>query len=175
MKTSLVILAAGKGTRMKSDLPKVLHRVAHAPLLVHAMRSGASLEPERTVIVAGHGADAVKVAALEEDEDAQVVLQEEQLGTGHAVAQARDALAGFDGTVIVLYGDTPFIRGETLEKMIAARAKHDVVILGFDTIEPGRYGAAGDVWRPAGPDCRIQGCQQRRDRHFAVQQRRYGL
>lgn len=140
METSLVILAAGKGTRMQSDLPKVLHKVAHAPLLVHAMRSGASLAPARTVIVAGHGADAVTKAALEEDESAQVVLQEEQLGTGHAVAQAREALAGFGGTVIVLYGDTPFIRPETLEAMIAARAQHDVVVLGFEAADPARYG-----------------------------------
>lgn len=140
METSLVILAAGKGTRMQSDLPKVLHQVAHAPLLAHAMRSGASLDPARTVVVAGHGADAVTEAAQEENEDAVVVLQEEQLGTGHAVMQAKPALEGFEGTVIVLYGDTPFIRPETLEAMVAARADHDVVVLGFDTPEPGRYG-----------------------------------
>lgn len=140
METSLVILAAGKGTRMQSDLPKVLHQVAHAPLLAHAMRSGASLAPARTVVVAGHGAEAVTEAAQEENEDAVVVLQEEQLGTGHAVMQAKPALEGFQGTVIVLYGDTPFIRPETLEAMVAARADHDVVVLGFDTPEPGRYG-----------------------------------
>ena len=140
METSLVILAAGKGTRMQSDLPKVLHQVAHAPLLAHAMRSGAALEPARTVIIAGHGSEAVVQATEEEDPEAVVVLQEEQLGTGHAVLQAQAALAGFEGTVIVLYGDTPFIRAETLEAMIAARAAHDVVVLGFDTHEPGRYG-----------------------------------
>lgn len=140
MDTSLVILAAGKGTRMKSDLPKVLHKIAHAPLLVHAMRAGAALDPLRTVIVAGHGGEAVGDAAKAENPAAEVVAQTEQLGTGHAVAQARAALEGFDGTVIVLYGDTPFIKPETLQKMIAARAEHDVVILGFDTPEPGRYG-----------------------------------
>ncbi|MGR3803602.1 bifunctional UDP-N-acetylglucosamine diphosphorylase/glucosamine-1-phosphate N-acetyltransferase GlmU [Marinibacterium profundimaris] len=140
METSLVILAAGKGTRMQSDLPKVLHQVAHAPLLAHAMRAGAALQPARTVVVAGHGSDAVAQAADEEDPDATVVLQQEQLGTGHAVLQARAALEGFEGTVIVLYGDTPFIRPETLEAMIAARATHDVIVLGFDTPDPGRYG-----------------------------------
>lgn len=140
METSLVILAAGKGTRMQSDLPKVLHKVAQAPLLVHAMRSGAAVSPQRTVVVAGHGAEAVEQAAKEEDPDTCVVLQNEQLGTGHAVAQARDALAGFDGTVIVLYGDTPFIRPETLDTMIAARDRFDLVVLGFETPEPGRYG-----------------------------------
>ena len=126
MTVNLVILAAGQGTRMKSDLPKVLHEVAGAPLLVHAMAAGAALEPARTVIVAGHGADQVTAAAQAHDPDAQVVIQSEQLGTGHAVAQARDALAGATGDVIVLYGDTPFIRPETLQTMVAARADHAV-------------------------------------------------
>ncbi len=138
MGIALVILAAGQGTRMNSDLPKVLHSLAGAPLVVHAMRSGAMLEPARTVVVAGHGADAVTAAARDHDPDAVVVIQAEQLGTGHAVAQAMPALAGFAGKVIVLYGDTPFIRGETLEAMAGHKA--DVVVLGFHAAEPGRYG-----------------------------------
>ncbi|ALG89875.1 MULTISPECIES: bifunctional UDP-N-acetylglucosamine diphosphorylase/glucosamine-1-phosphate N-acetyltransferase GlmU [Actibacterium] len=147
MATALIILAAGQGTRMKSDLPKVLHPIAHAPLLVHAMKSGAALEPDRTVIVAGHGAEAVEAAARDHDPDVIVVRQDEQLGTGHAVAQARAALEGFDGDVIVLFGDTPFIRPETLAAMAAARDVHDVVVLGFEAADPGRYGRlvmAGD-------------------------------
>jgi bifunctional UDP-N-acetylglucosamine pyrophosphorylase/glucosamine-1-phosphate N-acetyltransferase len=140
MSTALVILAAGMGTRMNSDLPKVLHHVAGAPLLVHAMKSAFALEAEKTVVVAGHGADLVRAAALAYDETAQVVIQSEQLGTAHAVAQAREALAGFAGDVIVLYGDTPFIQPETLEAMIAARAENDVVVLGFEAADPGRYG-----------------------------------
>ncbi|WP_299499236.1 bifunctional UDP-N-acetylglucosamine diphosphorylase/glucosamine-1-phosphate N-acetyltransferase GlmU [uncultured Roseobacter sp.] len=148
MKTALVILAAGKGTRMNSDLPKVLHPLAGAPLFVHAMQAGASLAPEHTVVVAGHGADMVRKAALAYDETAQVVAQTEQLGTAHAAAQARDALAGFDGTMIVLFGDTPFVRAETLDAMMEAQASHDVVILGFEAADPGRYGRlvmAGDT------------------------------
>ena len=140
MKVALILLAAGKGTRMQSDLPKVLHPVAHAPLLEHAMASGAALEPARTVVVAGHGADLVRAAAQAFDEDAVVVVQEEQLGTAHAVAQARDALAGFDGTAIVLYGDTPFVQPETLEAMCAALTNNDVVVLGFEAAVPARYG-----------------------------------
>mgnify|MGYP000268219739 CR=1 FL=1 len=140
MSIALVILAAGKGTRMRSDLPKVLHKVAGAPLLAHAMASGASLSPERTVIVTGHGAEQVKAAAREIDETATCVLQSEQLGTGHAVLQARPALEGFSGDVIVLYGDTPFIRPETLEAMAEARRSHDVVVLGFTAADPGKYG-----------------------------------
>lgn len=147
MATALVILAAGKGTRMKSDLPKVLHEIAGAPLLVHAMKSGAALEPTRTIIVTGHGADQVEEAAKAWDPEAEVVRQSEQLGTAHAVDQARAALSGSDDDVIILYGDTPFIRPETLEKMRAARAGHDVVVLGFEAADPGRYGRlkmAGD-------------------------------
>ncbi|SFB75328.1 bifunctional UDP-N-acetylglucosamine diphosphorylase/glucosamine-1-phosphate N-acetyltransferase GlmU [Tropicimonas isoalkanivorans] len=140
MSTSLVILAAGQGTRMQSDLPKVLHRLAGAPLLHHAMRSGAALEPERTVVVAGHGADRVEAAAREADPDVTVVLQAEQKGTAHAVQQAQLALDGAGGDVIVLYGDTPLIRPETLGAMKEARANHAVVVLGFEAANPGRYG-----------------------------------
>ncbi len=140
MEVALILLAAGKGTRMQSDLPKVLHTVAQAPLLEHAMASGATLSPSRIVVVAGHGADLVRDAAQDFDEEAQVVVQEEQLGTAHAVAQAREALADFDGTAIVLYGDTPFVQPETLEAMCAALTDSDVVVLGFEAADPGRYG-----------------------------------
>ena len=140
MKTSLIILAAGKGTRMNSELPKVLHPIAGDPMLIHAMAAGATLEPVHTVVVAGHGAAEVTAAAQEYDEAATVVVQSEQLGTGHAVAQARDALANFDGTAIVLYGDTPFVSPETLETMMSASEGADVVVLGFEAADPGRYG-----------------------------------
>lgn len=140
MQVSLIILAAGQGTRMNSDLPKVLHKLAAVPLLHHAMAAGRALDPARTVVVAGHGAEAVSRAARDYDEDALIVLQEEQLGTGHAVAQAAAHLAGVEGEVIVLYGDTPFIRPETLEAMLAARKDHAVVVLGFEARDPGRYG-----------------------------------
>lgn len=140
MTTALIILGAGMGTRMNSDLPKVLHKIAGAPMLVHAMKAGASLDPEKTVIVAGHGAEQVTAAAVAWDPDVVTVLQTEQLGTAHAVAQAKDALDGFDGDALVLYGDTPFIQPETLEAMAAARSNHDVVVLGFEAADPGRYG-----------------------------------
>ncbi|SMX36675.1 bifunctional UDP-N-acetylglucosamine diphosphorylase/glucosamine-1-phosphate N-acetyltransferase GlmU [Maliponia aquimaris] len=140
MNSALIVLAAGQGTRMKSDRPKVLHCVAGAPLLWHALRAGAALEPERCVVVAGHGYDAVKAAVEEYDPDISVVLQAEQLGTGHAVAQALPALDGFEGDAYVLYGDTPFISGETLEAMRTARARFDVVVLGFEAADPARYG-----------------------------------
>jgi len=140
MATALVILAAGKGTRMQSDLPKVLHPIGQAPMLAHALRAGQAVTPERTVVVAGHGADDVKSVLSSFNETADVVIQAEQLGTAHAVAQARPALDGFSGDVIVLYGDTPFIRPETLEAMRRARTNADVVVLGFHAEDPARYG-----------------------------------
>lgn len=140
MATALIVLAAGKGTRMMSDLPKVLHPIAGAPLLAHALRAGASIEPAKTVVVAGHGAELVEKAAKDWAENAEVVVQSEQLGTAHAVAQAKLALHGFDGDVIVLYGDTPFISPQTLEEMIAKRQAADVVVLGFEASDPARYG-----------------------------------
>ncbi len=140
MSTALVILAAGKGTRMNSNIPKVLHPIAHTPMLVHAMRAGAVLSPERTVIVTGHASEAVAKVAMAEDESAQITEQVEQLGTAHAVAQARAALEGFEGDVVVLYGDTPFLQPQTLERMIEARAQNDLVILGFNAADPARYG-----------------------------------
>ena len=97
MSTALVILAAGMGTRMKSDLPKVLHPIGQMPMLAHTLRTGAALAPERTVIVAGHGAEAVSRVVQDLDATAEVVLQSEQLGTAHAVDQARSALADFSG------------------------------------------------------------------------------
>jgi len=140
MATALIILAAGQGTRMNSDLPKVLHPLAGAPLFQHALQAGMALDPARIVLIVGHGAAEVKRAAHAIDPDITIVEQTEQLGTGHAALQARAALADFDGDVVVLYGDTPFIRPETLERMAAARAKHDLVVLGFDAADPGRYG-----------------------------------
>lgn len=138
MAIALLVLAAGQGTRMNSDLPKVLHRLGAAPLVAHALAAGRALDPERVVVVAGHGAEAVSKAVAKLDPDAQIALQSEQLGTGHAVAQALPLLAGFEGRVIVLYGDTPFIRPETLEALSESPA--DVTVLGFEAADPGRYG-----------------------------------
>jgi len=138
MNVAMIILAAGKGTRMNSDIPKVLHPIAGAPMLHHAMRVGTILDPAHTVVVAGFGADQVTASVSNIDPSARVVLQAEQLGTGHATAQARDALDGFEGRVIVLFGDTPFVRPETLEAL--AQSSADVTVLGFEADDPGRYG-----------------------------------
>ena len=141
MSNSLIVLAAGMGTRMNSDLPKVLHKIAGAPLVVHAMKSGEALGLDHTVVVVGHGGEAVEAAVKDWNPDAVVVTQEEQLGTGHAALQAREALAGIEGNVFVAFGDTPFIRPETLQSMLDARATHDIIVLGFEVYDPTvRYG-----------------------------------
>ncbi len=137
---SVIVLAAGQGTRMNSDLPKVLHPLAAAPLLHHALTTARSLDPSRIVVVTGHGSEAVTNAALAFDEAVDAVLQDPQLGTAHAVSKAAPLLADTQGEAIVLYADTPFISEETLRAMLDARARHAVVVLGFHAADPGRYG-----------------------------------
>ncbi len=141
MNTAIILLAAGQGTRMQSDLPKVLHEIGGAPLIAHALRSADTLAPSRTVVVTGHGGDEVAKVLEDYAPEAETVEQAEQLGTAHAVDQARSALAAIEGDAFVLYGDTPFVRGETLEAMQAERAEGAaVVILGFEAADPGGYG-----------------------------------
>jgi bifunctional UDP-N-acetylglucosamine pyrophosphorylase/glucosamine-1-phosphate N-acetyltransferase len=135
-----IVLAAGKGTRMKSSLHKVLHPIAGRPMLDHLLASVAKLEPERTVIVAGHGREQIAEAC---GDRARIVVQEPQLGTGHAVQQAQEALEGFAGDVIVLYGDVPFVAHATMRRMLDRLADHDrpaAVVLAFKAADPGAYG-----------------------------------
>ena len=139
--TAVCLLAAGKGTRMRSGLPKVLHEIANLPMLGHALNSAAGCAPERAVIVTGHQAERVEKAAQKLSPGAVCVVQEPQNGTGHAVLQAKDALADFDGDVFVLFADTPLIRPETLVAMAQARSEGAaVVVLGFEAAVPGGYG-----------------------------------
>jgi bifunctional UDP-N-acetylglucosamine pyrophosphorylase/glucosamine-1-phosphate N-acetyltransferase len=138
---AVVILAAGKGARMRSDLPKMLHPIGGAPMLHHAMRTALTLAPARLAVVVGHGADAVTAAARDLVPDAAICVQADQLGTGHAVRMAETALADFVGDVFVLFCDTPLISAETLAAMAAARMDGaDIVALGFDAAEPAGYG-----------------------------------
>jgi bifunctional UDP-N-acetylglucosamine pyrophosphorylase/glucosamine-1-phosphate N-acetyltransferase len=121
MKLAVVILAAGQGKRMKSDLPKVLQPLAGAPLLGHVVSRARTLNPSSMHVVYGHGGDAVRTALAKED--LQWALQAEQLGTGHAVMQAMPNITD-DELVLVLYGDVPLIRADTLRQLIdAAEAK----------------------------------------------------
>jgi bifunctional UDP-N-acetylglucosamine pyrophosphorylase/glucosamine-1-phosphate N-acetyltransferase len=137
----VVILAAGAGTRMNSDRPKVLHELAGAPLLHHAMRGAAALAPDRMVVVTGVGSAEVEKAARAFDPEVSTVLQSERLGTGHAVLQAQGLFGDYDGDVLVLFGDTPFVTPETLQRMQDARRRADLVVLGFEAADPeARYG-----------------------------------
>ncbi|QDH34400.1 bifunctional UDP-N-acetylglucosamine diphosphorylase/glucosamine-1-phosphate N-acetyltransferase GlmU [Porphyrobacter sp. YT40] len=135
-----IILAAGKGTRMKSDLHKVLHPIAGRAMLDHLMASVAELGPERTAVVVGAGREQIEKAV---GARAVTCLQEPQLGTGHAVQQAESALAGFSGDVLVLYGDVPFVKAATMRAMLERLHAPDspaVVVLGFEPEDPLAYG-----------------------------------
>ena len=115
--TVAVILAAGKGTRMKSALPKVLHAVGGQSMLRHVMTAAEQAGAKRTIVVVGFGGDQVQA---EIGAAAEYVLQAEQLGTGHAMMQAQPVLAGYTGTVLLLCGDTPLLTGNTLQQLVVA-------------------------------------------------------
>ncbi len=135
--TYAVVLGAGKGTRMKSDLPKVLHKIAGRPLVCHLLATVDSLNVKKAVVVVGPDMDNVAEAVAPH----AVAVQQKQLGTGDAVKAARAELEGLTGNILILYGDSPLIRRETLEKMIAARENGAaVVVLGFTPRDAGRYG-----------------------------------
>lgn len=136
---AVIILAAGMGTRMRSALPKVMHPVAGRPMVAHLLDTVSTLNPQRVVVVAGPDMECVRQTVAPHP----VVEQTDRLGTAHAVLQAKDALADFTGDVLVLYGDTPLIRRETLDTMRAARhsaADPAVVVLGFEPDDPAQYG-----------------------------------
>lgn len=120
---TVVVLAAGQGTRMRSSLPKVLHSVCGRPMLAWVLEQAFGLEPERVLVVVGHGAGEVRAAVAEEGFGrAACVVQEPQLGTGHAVAVALSEAGSDPGRVAVLYGDMPVVRVETLRALCAAQA-----------------------------------------------------
>jgi bifunctional UDP-N-acetylglucosamine pyrophosphorylase/glucosamine-1-phosphate N-acetyltransferase len=138
---AVIILAAGQGTRMKSSLHKVLHPVAGRPMLLHLLASVGELQPERQVVVVGAGREQVEQAVA--GAGVSVAVQAQQLGTGHAVAQAHDALAGFAGDVLILYGDVPLVRPETMRAMIDRLNRGDeprAVVLGFRPEDAAAYG-----------------------------------
>lgn len=136
-----IILAAGKGTRMKSDLHKVLHAIAGKPMLLHLLDSLAEADLARTVVVAGDRREQLEAAL--QGRGVTIALQEPQLGTAHAALMAKDALAGFDGDVLVCFGDCPMVRPATVQAMIDRLHGPDApacVVLGFEPEDPLAYG-----------------------------------
>jgi bifunctional UDP-N-acetylglucosamine pyrophosphorylase/glucosamine-1-phosphate N-acetyltransferase len=128
---AVVILAAGEGTRMKSRTPKVLHTLAGRSLLGHAIAAAGDLEPRQLVVVVGHAKEQVSAAAVAAAPEAAIVVQELQLGTGHAMRMVIESLGVMPGTVVVTYGDMPLLRGRTLSELASrhARAGNAVTVL----------------------------------------------
>jgi bifunctional UDP-N-acetylglucosamine pyrophosphorylase/glucosamine-1-phosphate N-acetyltransferase len=131
-----LILAAGKGTRMKSGLPKVLHEVCGRPMLAYILDAAGAVGPQRRLVVVGHGAEGVRERF---PEGVEFVFQAEQRGTGHAVLQCRESLEGFRGDALILYGDTPLLRGETIAHMQQHKLETgaDLVLLSAPVDVPG--------------------------------------
>jgi bifunctional UDP-N-acetylglucosamine pyrophosphorylase/glucosamine-1-phosphate N-acetyltransferase len=137
---AIIILAAGAGTRMRSSLPKPLHEIGRAPLLRHVLRTAQLLDPSRIAVVVGADDDRVAEEARRGC-PVTVVEQRDRLGTGHAVQCATNALEGFEGTVLVLYGDTPLLTPKSLSEL--CKSVDDgaaVAVLGFEARDPGSYG-----------------------------------
>jgi bifunctional UDP-N-acetylglucosamine pyrophosphorylase/glucosamine-1-phosphate N-acetyltransferase len=135
---AIVVLAAGKGTRMKSDLPKVLHRAGGRSLLGHVLDAAKAMAPSRAVVVTGPDMPGVEVEARQAIPGATIVVQHERKGTGHAVMQAEAPLKGFSGTVVVLYGDAPLVQPDSLSAL--AGTGKAMAVLGFVAADPAGYG-----------------------------------
>jgi bifunctional UDP-N-acetylglucosamine pyrophosphorylase/glucosamine-1-phosphate N-acetyltransferase len=139
MPIDVVIMAAGKGTRMKSAMPKVLHRIGGRALLQHVLDTAASLQARKAVVITGHGAAEVEAACQSSDFALEFARQEPQLGTGHAVQQAVPHLAD-DGVVLVLSGDVPLTQADTLFHLIAASGGNKLALLTLEMPDPTGYG-----------------------------------
>lgn len=142
MPLSIIILAAGKGTRMKSELAKVLHTLGGKPLIAWALGAVAPLHPDRTVVIVGHQSEAVQNVVNERFANIEFALQSEMRGTGDAVKRAVPQLQGFEGDVIVTCGDVPLIQTETLRRLIETRRENNSAasMLVAQVDEPGSYG-----------------------------------
>ena len=141
MALAVVILAAGDGTRMRSAQPKVLHRLAGAPMIGHVLKTAAKLDPDRIILITGPGHGEIVSVAGSINPDIEFAVQPNRLGTGDAVTAARPALKGFEGQVLVLYGDTPMLRHTTARRMISEQGKQaHAVFLGFRLEDPSGYG-----------------------------------
>jgi bifunctional UDP-N-acetylglucosamine pyrophosphorylase / glucosamine-1-phosphate N-acetyltransferase len=143
---AVVVLAAGMGTRMKSAIPKVLHKAAGRSLLGHVLHAAKTLNASKVVVVHGPGHDDIKKAAAKIIPDCLFAEQTERKGTGHAVMMAEDALRGFKGRVLILYGDVPLVQASALDLFLEKLdAKHPMAVLGFEAGDPFGYGRL--IWQ----------------------------
>jgi UDP-N-acetylglucosamine diphosphorylase/glucosamine-1-phosphate N-acetyltransferase len=142
MPTTAIILAAGKGTRMKSDLPKVLHEVCGRPMLAYVLDACRAAGCDRLLVVVGHHSEDVRRSFADDGEDIEWVLQEPQLGTGHAVMVCCDHLSRLSGPVLVLAGDGPLLRPQTLVELLARHRREQAACTLATSIlpDPARYG-----------------------------------
>jgi len=140
MALAIIVMAAGKGTRMNSDLPKVLHKANGRPLIEYVLNTSCALDPEEIVLIIGHQAETVKDATSRFP--VSTAVQEPQLGTGHAIMQAEARLRHFDGEVLILSGDAPLVNVQTLKKLIAFHQSRNAVatVLTADIEDPTGYG-----------------------------------
>ena len=138
MSLSVVILAAGKGTRMKSSLPKVLHPVAHKPMVQHVIDAASTLGSNNNTVVYGHGGEQLKEALAHNE--VNWALQAEQKGTGHAVKVANEFMPD-DHTILILYGDVPLIQSSTLERLLAVKPEQGIALLTVKLDNPTGYGS----------------------------------
>ena len=139
-KKAAVILAAGQGTRMKSPLPKVLHKVAGRSMLDRAIDAAHDAGCERIIVVVGNHSPQVRVAAAKRVGDANIAVQDPPLGTAHAVNAARDALKDFDGLVLVTYADSPLMSARVLKPVLDRAEEAGLAVMGFEAADPGAYG-----------------------------------
>src|SRR4051812_1715107 len=130
-----IILAAGQGTRMKSAMPKVMHRIAGRPMVNHLIAACAPVF-DRVIVVVGPGMPELERAVAPH----ATVTQAERLGTGHAARMAAPLLEGFSGDLAVLYGDNPLITTATLERLVQARGSADLALLAMRPADPAKYG-----------------------------------
>ena len=170
---AVVIMAAGKGTRMNSDLPKVLHPIAGRPMIQHVLTAARELQPQRLIVIVGHQRERVIAELVKQG--IEFVVQEPQLGTGHAVLQARPLLNDFRGEIVILSGDVPLLRAATLQQLVKEHRSKGVVATVISTIAPNPQGYGRIVRDESGDFQQIVEQREATDEIRAIQEINSGI